>query len=398
MRELKPSNYWNIGKIESWLSDMALKGYFLETMDSIFCDFKEDEPKSIYYRIEIAERGNNLSQEQNLKYNKDIWTNVTNYNKFYVFSCPSEDFHSEPNLSPEPLMKILKPIFLTTLLKLMIALVAPVLILRFLPYITNSSTFISLLRSTNINLTPYALVLWCILSLGVNAYYQWKLIRTISKGTSIDHHTPWKKTYWISSAVWSFKIMFITFVLLSPIILSQILLPNLEVKHLTVAAVPEPIVRLEDIETIDGSTFDEERFKDGFCYKGAGILTPQQIYSREYGNSNTDYYNAIYTEYYKLTFPKTQTLVVNDLIDESYKFYNTKDSSGEDTFKTEIINNENLDYLVYGCDSYTPYILSKHIFAAKDGIVLHIQYSGEKGKEDLIKVVSDLFATKIKKN
>ena len=67
MRKLRPSSYWNIGKIESWLSDMALEGYFLQTMDKNFCEFEKGNPKTMSYRIEIAEDGKDLSRDQHIK-------------------------------------------------------------------------------------------------------------------------------------------------------------------------------------------------------------------------------------------------------------------------------------------------------------------------------------------
>lgn len=200
MRKLRPSNYWNIGKIESWLSDMASEGYFLQTMGKIFCEFEKCEPKILSYRIEIAEDGKNLSQEQRLKYKEELWTNVTNYNKFYVFSCPSKLVNSEPNPSTEALGKSLKPMFYKALLKLFTLLLGPILIIRSLPYLTDS-TLISILRGQTINIVPYALVIWLILRFSMEAFFQVKLIRKLSKGILIDHHTLWKKTYWIPSAV-----------------------------------------------------------------------------------------------------------------------------------------------------------------------------------------------------
>ena len=361
MRKLRPSNYWNMGKIESWLSDMVAEGYFLQTMDSNFCDFKEDEPKAISFRIEIAENGKNLSQKQRLKYKEDLWSKVTNYKKFYVFSCPSEFVASEPNPSPEVLGKSLKPIFYKTILKLFILLLAPILIIRFLPYLTSSSVLISTLKGTVLNITPYALYIWIILSFCINAYFQWKLIRVLSKSVPINHHAPWKKTYWISSALWTGKILLITVIILSPIILSQILLPHLVQKPLSAETTPVPIIRLEDVETADGSDFDKTLFKNGYYSKGIGILAPKQIYSREYGNPTDNYYTSIDNEYYKLTFPKTQKLIVNALVDRLNRTLNELNSTRTSSLNPEVIENEYMDYLVYGYDSI---LLNHHVFAS----------------------------------
>ena len=391
MRKLRPSNYWNIGKIESWLSDMALEGYFLQTMDINFCDFKEDEPKEISYRIEIAENGKHLSQDQCLKYQEDLWTNVTKYNKFYVFSCPSELVNLEPNPSPEALGKSLKPLLYKNLLTIFVLLLGPILILRFLPYLS-STIVISMLRDTTINLIPYALLIWFILSLSMEALYQINLIRKLSKGISIDHHTPWKKTYWISSVAWNTKILLIAGIILSPILLYNILSPGLDSHPLSTEADSVPVVRLEAVEKADGSDFDETLLEEGYYYEGSNTLAKKQFNSSENTNTSADYYGAIHNEYFKLTFPSTQKLIVNSFVDRYAKFYKELNSSGTKFFKTESVENEYVDYLVYGSDSNTS---NQHIFAAKDGVVLHIRYLGGKGKSELIKAVVEFFNNKV---
>lgn len=393
MKKNRPSNYWNIGKIECWLSDMASEGYLLEIMDRNFCEFKESEPTKLDFRIEIGEARKNLSEKQKEKYMEDTWTKVTSYENFHVFSCPSELLAYEPNPSSEELIKVIKPLFHKNLLKLFLWVLIPFLIIRFLPYIASPSFLLTILSGTVLNITLYALYIWFILSSCINGFYQWKLLKRLLKGIPIDHKAPWKKTYWLSSTLWNCKIVLIAVIFLSPLILSQTLLPKLAPKALSADTSPELILRFEDIEKANGSDFDRARFKEGYTSKGIGILSPKQIYSSENITTTNDIYNSLLTEYFELTFPSTQKLIVNAYVAKYDKLYSDSHYSDTETFKSEELKTPYLDYVIYGFPSEDKD--NKHIFAAKDGIVLHLQYWGSRDKNELLKAVVDFFNNKV---
>lgn len=366
---------------------MAAEGYFLQTMGKNFCEFEKCEPKILSYRIEIAEDGKDLSREQHIKYREDIWTNVTSFNKFHVFSCPYEFVSPEPNPYPEELTKSLKPIFLKTLLQLIGVVIGALLILR----LSDSNLIVSTLKGTSLDIVTFILVIFSVLSLFREAYFQGKLIRRLSKGYGIDHHAPWKKPYWISSVVWGAKTLLIAGIILAPLLLAYSYKYPMTADDTTL-----PIVRLEAVETADESDFDETQFDKGYYTKRWSIFAPKQFYTEEYANSSDNVYRSIENEYFKLTFPSTQKLIVNSFVDRLNKIYMDLESSKTKLFKTDSIENENVDYLVY---LENPNITSdKHVFAAKDGIVIHITYRGTKGKIELIKAVSNYFSDELKES
>lgn len=365
---------------------MAAEGYFLQTMGKNFCEFEKCEPKILSYRIEIAEDGKELSQDQHMKYRGDIWTNVTSFNKFHVFSCPYEFVCPEPTSDPEELAKPLKPIFLKTLLQLIGVVIGALLILR----LSDSSLIVSTLRGTSLDIVTFILVIFSVLSLCRESYFQGRLIRRLSKGYGIDHHAPWKKTYWISSVVWGAKTLLIAGIILAPLLLAYSYRYPMTADDTTL-----PIVRLENVETADGSDFDKSILREGYYSKGWSILAPKQFNSSESANLIDNHYTHIDNEYFKLTFPSTQKLIVNALVDRLNRVFNDINSTKTNSFNPEVIEHKDMDYLVYGYDSI---LLNNHVFAAKDGIVIHITYCGTKGKNELIKAVSNYFSDELKES
>lgn len=378
MKKLRPSNYWNIGKIESWLSDMALEGYFLQTMDKNFCEFEKGNPKTMSYRIEIAEDGKDLSRDQHIKYIRDIWTNVASFNKFHVFSCPYEFVSPEPNPAPEELAKSLKPIFRRNLLALLGIILGSIAVILLFPYILNEMLIVKTLKGSNIDLISLLIILYGIFTLLRELYFQGRLIRKLSKGISIDHHSPWRKSYWTSYSFWIGRNLLIVGIFLSTFILLYA-----DEKPLSKDESRLPILRLEAIETADGSSFDYSKLGTSTYHKSFSLIAPLQYSSKEYWSTDPYKSTCLETATYKLAIPSMDKLIVNALVTDYDRYY-------DDMYRDKLtfpdpITNENFDILVVRDNGY-----ADEIFAAKDGLVIHLTYIGDKTTDDMIKAASEM--------
>ena len=378
MRKLRPSNYWNIGKIESWLSDMALEGYFLQNMDKNFCEFEKGDPKTLSYRIEIAEDGKDLSRDQHLKYMRDIWTNTTNFNKFHVFSCPYEFVSPEPNPYPEELAKSLKPIFRKNLLALLGIILGSLAAIWFFPYLLNEMLIVKTLNGSTADMVTLLIVLYAIFTLLRELYFQGRLIRKLSKGIPINHHAQWRKTYWTAYSFWLGRNLLIIGIFLSSFFLlfaDENALPKGDSKL--------PIVRLETIETADGSSFDYSKLGTATYYKSFSLIAPLQYSSKEYLGTDPYKVTSLETATYKLAIPSMNKFIVTALVSNYDRYY---DEIYRDklTFP-EPITNEFFDILVVRDNSY-----ANELFAAKGRWVIHLTYIGDKSTDDMIKAAADL--------
>ena len=383
MRKLRPSNYWNIGKIESWFSDMAAEGYFLQTMDKNFCEFEKAEPQYTSYRIEIALDGKDLSREQHQKYNRDIWTNVTNFKKFYVFSCPYNFINQEVNPFPEELAESLKPIYRKTLLSILGIIVGALILIKLFPHILNEKLIIETLNGTSFDIITILLLLYSIISLFQEGFFQRKLIKSLSKGIPIDHGTPWRRTYWFSYILWGIKNLLIIGIIISPLMF--IYSSN---SPLSAEDIDLPIVRLEAIETADGSDFDKSLLLDGNYTKRWSVLSPNQYNSQEYLGNDPYKVTWLETSTYKLLMPSMNKIIVDALAFQYDKYY---DDTNNTLTPLQSTSNNDFDIL-----EVRERGTSKQIFAAKDEWVIRLIYMGDKTVEDIIDAISDMFNTKVK--
>ncbi|GEM_PF-3908177 len=377
MNKLRPSNYWNIGKIESWLSDMSTQGYHLQTLGKSFGDFEKGEPRHDSYRIEIALDKNDLTVSQHQKYDSSIWKYVTNIDKFHVFCCPYEIIVSEVNPYPEKLAESLKGIYKKTLLSLLVIIIGLVAMFKLFPYFLNETLVVKVLNGNGMDLVSSILILYSIISLLRSAYFQRRLIKSLSMGIPIDHSAPWRNTYWISISLWIIKNFIIAVILIS----SFALLYSSS-KPLSSDNMDLPLVRLESIEKSDGSVFDKSLLYSCEYTRSWSILSPLQYSSREYLNTKGDpnpYSNTyIETKTYKLILPALEETIINSLVAEYDKSLDIKPALYEP------ISNDEFDILVTRNSFNT-----KQVFAAKNGWIIHVSYGGEQKTDAVVNAVAD---------
>jgi len=87
--KLKPNSYWEIGKTESWLTDMARKGLYPKKLRRCFAIFQRGTPQDMKYRIDITNDHDKLSESQRQGYAKHGWEYVLSYGHIHIFNCPS---------------------------------------------------------------------------------------------------------------------------------------------------------------------------------------------------------------------------------------------------------------------------------------------------------------------
>lgn len=358
---------------------MAAEGYFLQTIGTNFCNFEKGEPQTLSYRIEIAEDGKDLSLKQHEKYTRDIWTTVASYNKFHVFSCPYEFVSPEPNPYPEELAKTLKPILWKNLMFLFVIILGTLAAIKLFPYFMNDLFILKTLRGSTVDLASWLIILYGVFAIIREIYFQGRLIIHLSRGIPIDHKAAWKKAYWLSYGLWGGRNLLIMVLLLSTfMVLFQAETP------LSEASSTLPIVRLEAIQTADGSSFDTSKLKDSTYTKGFSLIAPLQYSSTEYADISLDKVLILDTATYKLAIPSMDEFIVNALVKDYEKFYSEiyKDKL---TFP-DPVSNEDFDILVVRDNGYR-----NEIFAAKNGLVVHLSYAGDKNTEALIKAASEIF-------
>lgn len=83
MIKLRPNDYWNLARHESWYMQMAMQGWQLKKMGLFFAHFQEAPKEAVKYRIEVSKKA--LSDERLDFYEEAGWDYVTSYHYFHVF-------------------------------------------------------------------------------------------------------------------------------------------------------------------------------------------------------------------------------------------------------------------------------------------------------------------------
>ncbi|EGW40244.1 DUF2812 domain-containing protein [Desulfosporosinus sp. OT] len=99
VRRLMLDDIYAIGRNESWLSDMAKKGFHLKRIGRIFIYFEKGVSKETKYRIDIMS-SKEPSLEQLDVYHDCGWDIVTNSGSFYIFSADEKSCTTELHTDP----------------------------------------------------------------------------------------------------------------------------------------------------------------------------------------------------------------------------------------------------------------------------------------------------------
>ncbi len=185
---------WNIGKSESWYSDMAAEGLHLKGFSRLFVKFEKGEPAKTKYRIDILYK--KPSVEQLSVYKEYGWDFVANTGVFYIFSSPdhsnSPELHTdltEQSFTLDNLNRLLKKnmIVITVAIILMLGMILGLFFFKEEPYLFFiNGSFIA----------PFIFVIVYLFTLysTMRNYIYVKRIKTdLINGIPINHQENWKK-------------------------------------------------------------------------------------------------------------------------------------------------------------------------------------------------------------
>ncbi len=377
---------WNIGKTESWYSDMAAKGLLLKGFGRLHVKFEKGEPSKTRYRIDILYK--KPSQEQIDVYKECGWDFVANTGIFYIFSSPEEsnapELHTdltEQSFTLDNLNKILKRnvIIIAAAILLFIGMILGILFFYDEPYLF-------FIDGDFISPVIFILIYISHLFYTIRNYKYVKGVKnSLINGTPINHKEDWRKGNLI-------KKVFDTF-LLSVSILCIILPINQMIKRdeftLPEAKVDLPIIRLDDIEENSDLNRKSKFYDENIDWYNRvrynwGVLAPVQYEVVEHGivdnemwDDNSGIYSpSVHTDFYKLTLDSMAEGLIKDLIHRNIYIPETS------VIKAE---NENFDQLYYAVED-----TSKYVFASWDDDVIYVRYHGNRDIHHIIKLISNL--------
>ena len=386
--KFKPGSPWKIGVTESWLNAMAKKGLFIEKMGKYFATFKKDQPRDMYYRIELSEEKDELSEEQIRMYKTRGWTYITNYNIFHIFASPYEFNTTEVHIIPEEYAKVLKPFYKKAIIQLLISLAILFAFYVVIPIFITKRYVIVLVNMSFLDILSQVIIISTFINGLFEIVYISNLRKSLLQGTSVNHNAPWRFNYVSSIFISSCLILLAT--ILITISFSSLFTGYADEKTIPDDISSMAIVRLKEVENPetlkktpapDSEEVDYERH----YREEKTFFAPLQYTSHEFGsvmiNSTTTYAKShdtgINNEVYKVRFK----FMAEELLFDLWK--GDDGSRGEDT-KPPILQDDDLDLLiVYETNS------GYEIFACKGKGIMHVNYFGQEDANKVISVIKE---------
>lgn len=205
-----PCPSYDMEAVESWLTDQAKQGWYLERQGDYFgrFHFRKDVPRALPYRLVSSLESTTVLQQTRIhgspppQEDLDLaaysgWEYVALIEGFYVYRGTTEhprEMETDPVLQSASIRKILGYKVLSFLVAI------PLLFFRFFVFPPSSFRLSSLLWPTIAALVMFALIV----SMGLVEFllgmrYLHRRSQVLALGQSLDHEKPWqpKSKFWL---------------------------------------------------------------------------------------------------------------------------------------------------------------------------------------------------------
>lgn len=389
VRKIRPTNYWRIGELESWFTDMAAKGLHLKKVGLFFTQFVKGEPKKTRYRIDIDFNYDGEIEDKVQFYKENTWEYVTKYKScFHVFSSPDEldapEIHTDPAEQSHTLKGLEKSfIFGAVIPAIFLAIYFG---FHLSIWFLDGRSIYNIVAGHNYSSIGRG-ILWLLFTYSAfrSAISFHNLRENLLEGKPINHNAPWKKKKRITLLTVTFSILIFIFVFVLPFI--QI--AKRETNSLPITSDDLPVVRLSDIENTPDLRYYTDKIQNGIniskkYHFNWSFLAPVQYDSLEQGfvlgqrwnNHNTVYSPDIVNRIYKLRYSFMVRRFFNDLVKRLDLEVNSENTTG--------IQHPEFDRLIVNESDN-----NKRVLVKKGNTVMYVSYHGHVDVDILIEVIAD---------
>ncbi len=399
VKKFRTISIYDIGKMESYLSDMAKEGLFLTAMSPSYNAFTINEPADMEYRIEFGEKV--LNKEMREMYEMSGWSYVCSFKGVYIFRAAASDtlvdIHTDPEEQSYTLRKSCK--MFERLISLEVVLLLIMIVLSVFVTMIGGTPVLNLLENNFIFIINIALAFYIIFEIVRQLQTLIQIKKRLQMGFYINHHEPWKK-----SSVSQFIIYSILGVLLILCLASITSNVRTIVGFITGRSNYEltldteiPVVRLNDIEKLEAPVIRPYYLKyskhslNNVNVKYNVFIKESEIYE-EFIQENITwegeaYTPSIRTNYYKVYVPFMVQGVLSDVL---YKAENYFIGWPDEKIVAEKLDYNSLDEVYYissGANGENYFGL----VVRKENVILWMIYSGQKTRTEVIEASQALF-------
>lgn len=199
---------WDIEEFESWLTDMAEKGWILLRLNHWTATFEQCEPKQLQYRCEIKSK-NQADNERIELYEEFGWTYVGSKQLIDVFQLEGEvtlegELHTDAAVNSEVFSTLKREIYLRALTA--VGLTLALILLNFwtltISPVRNflDDTFLK----TGLLFFIYLIICWTMIRGMIHIS---SLVKKLKTGRMLNHRTNYKRRQYINQGILGTMIM-----------------------------------------------------------------------------------------------------------------------------------------------------------------------------------------------
>ncbi len=370
-----PVTNYDIAGMETWLSDMAEKGFFLTDLGAYLGHFRKTEPKTVRYRLEPAGKNEQRPNPELYEiYKENGWRYITTRSKmFHVFmaeDATAPEIHTDPVIQSGTLKKIVRQLVIS--LTVAVAFVPLFVIFSVSVFWPGGDWVRPVLLDFNYNLYV-VFPIYILVSIGafISAARLIKLRRRLHKGLPFEHRRKYKR-----GIVLRIIELCATFACVFALVVSLIVYAATGVgnhKPLSEIRRDVPVLSLAEIDPgyVHGSY--------GSFNRGYTPLVPVQYTIFQRKEANDPYQIVLQTNYYKAAFPCLTKHVYNEQNRFFIEFL-------EHNADYEPLATPLFDEAVY-CSSD----LAQTIIAYRNKTVIVVRYYGDEYLPDKLDLIADTF-------
>lgn len=398
VKKFRSFSIYEIGKMESYLSDMAKEGLLLKGMSQSFNYFEINAPVEREYRIEFGEKV--LSREMREMYKVYGWRYVCSFKGIHIFQAAASDnlveIHTDPEEQSYTLRKSCKLfkrliLFEIIMLLFMIGFAA-------LGVLIGETPALNLLESNFIHIISVALVIYIIFEITRQLQALIQIKKRLQMGFYIDHHEPWKKRSAGKFIVYSFLavVLILCFASITSNIVTIAGAITGRSNYALTLTTEVPVVRLNDIEKLETPVIHTYYSMDS-NYPLSSVRTKYNVFVKEYEINEEfvqedmtyegePYTPSIRTNYYKVYAP---FMVQGALSDVLHKAENYFIGLPDEKIAVEKIDYNGLDEVYYIPSGFN----EEHYFGLvvrKGNVIIWMLYDGQKTKAEVIEASQEL--------
>ena len=277
---------WQVKEIESWLGDMAARGWHFSRRGLLTAVFTRGEPEQVRYRCEIAKKSSPDFQDRVEFYRQGGWEYVASYGRLQIFRAPEDSAIPEIHTDPQEQAGTLRPLFWACLLRLGAALL--LLAAIFLPYSLMYGKYLTglLLRGSVADFVLIILMASILVWMGLGVFAVFEKAKILRQGLPLEHKKKYGKVLVSKPAFLLAVVLVFLFIAVNLIVQvseQQYILPlpqgDLPVVRIADLAPEAPLYPLEAAEKLDTLNI---------CWTEHSLLVPRQWNSTEYAGLLTE--------------------------------------------------------------------------------------------------------------